>query len=243
MQALILAAGFGTRLYPLTRDVPKALIEINGKPMIEYTIEKLKEGGAEKIFILSNNRFYTDILEWLNEYKKDGGVKLKVLNNGVNYEYEKKGVVSDFKFSLKFLEDKDVLLIASDNLFDFSLKQLVDLSVKKRGSCVVLRETEDLELLKRCNHIFLDEYGRIVFYEEKPEVPKSNIFSGACYYLKKEDVERVKHHNFKNGDNFGEIISYLYKKSKVYGKVFKGFWADVGSKEELKRVREYFNKA
>ncbi len=240
MQALILAAGFGTRLYPITRDIPKALIKINGRPMIEYTIEKLREAGAEKIYILSNNCFYTDFLEWLNSYDKKG-VKIKILNNSVNYEYEKKGAVDDFKFSLKFMAKEDVLLIASDNIFEFSLKELKELSSQKDSSSVVLRKTDDLEVIKRCNHIFLDK-DKITFYEEKPEVPKSSIFSIACYYLKEQDVDKIKDHKFKNNDNFGEIISYLYKESPVYGKIFSGFWADIGSKEELEKVREYFNK-
>lgn len=235
MQALILAGGFGTRLYPLTRDVPKALIKINGKSMIEHTIEKLKEAGAEKIYVLSNNCFYTDFLEWLNNYKSD--IKIKILNNGINYEYEKKGAVSDFKFSLKFMENEDLLLIASDNIFDFNLNALVKLSNQKNSSSVILRKTKDLELIKRCNHIFLDK-DRITFYEEKPLNPKSNIFSVACYFLKKKDVDKIKKHRFRNNDNLGEIISFLYKESPVYGKIFDGFWADIGSKEELEKVRE-----
>jgi glucose-1-phosphate thymidylyltransferase len=237
MQALILAAGFGTRLYPLTRDVPKALIRINEKPIIEYIIEKVKEAGVEKVYVLSNNRFYPDFLEWFNNYET--GVKIKILNNSVNYEYEKEGAVSDFKFSLKFLDNEDLFLLASDNLFDFSLKPLLELSEEKNASSVVLRKTDNPEIIKSCNHIFLDD-GKIIFYEEKPKNPKSNIFSTACYYLKKKDVEKIKKHSFRNNDNFGEIISFLYKQRPVYGKIFDGFWADIGSREQLEEVKKYF---
>src|SRR4030042_1249559 len=178
MQALILAAGFGTRMYPLTRDTPKALIKIKNKPLIEHIIEKLKEvKNIETIYVLSNNRFYTEFLEWLDSYKIKNKFKIKILNNGINYEYEKKGAVSDFKLSLRFIKEGDLFLIASDNLFEFDLNKLVDISREKNSSTIILRETEDLEMIKRCNHIFLDEYEKIVFYEEKPKEPKSNIFS------------------------------------------------------------------
>jgi len=242
MQALILAAGFGTRLYPITRDMPKALIKINEIPLIEYTINKLKGIREVKtLYILSNNRFYIDFLEWVDSYrKKDPHLKIKILNNGTNYDYEKRGAVEDFKLALKFMEEDDVFLLASDNIFEFELNQLINLSKEKDSSAVILRKTDDLELIKRCNHIFLEENNKIVFYEEKPKEPKSNIFSVACYFLKKGDVEKIKKHKFENVDNFGNIISFLYKESNVYGKIFNGFWADIGSKEELEKVREYF---
>lgn len=242
MQALILAAGFGTRLYPLTRDTPKALIKINEIPIIEHTIEKLRKIEEIKtIYILSNNRFYIDFLEWLGSYKeRDKECKVKLLNNSINYDYEKRGAVEDFKLALKFMEKEDVFLLASDNIFEFSLNELVNLSKEKNSSSVILRKTDDIELIRRCNYILLNENNKVIFYEEKPKEPKSNIFSTACYFLKKEDVEKIKKHKFENADNFGNIISFLYKDSSVYGKIFDGFWADIGSKEELEKVNLYY---
>ncbi len=239
MKALILAAGFGTRLYPLTKNTPKALVDINNKPLIEYVIKQLEEiEDTDKIYILSNNKFYADFLEWLDKYKEKS--KIKILNNGVNEDYGKKGAIDDFKFSLSFIEQEDIFLIASDNISEFNLQSLVNLSKHKNSSTVALKTTEDKEVIKRCNHILLNHEGKIIFYEEKPKEPKSNIFSTACYFLKKEDVKKIKNHEFQNTDNFGEIITFLHKQSDVYGKLFENFWADIGSIEELEKVREYF---
>ena len=134
------------------------------------------------------------------------------------------------------------MLLDSDNLFDFSLAPLINLSNKENSSSVILRKTDDLELIKRCNHVFLDKNNQITFYEEKPGNPRSNLFSIACYFLKKQDVKKIKEHDFKGLDNFGEIISFLYKECPVYGYLSQGFWADIGSKEELEKVREYLKR-
>lgn len=241
MNALILSAGFGTRLYPLTRDTPKALIKVNGKPLIEHIIEKIGEvRGMESIYILSNNRFYTEFLEWMDDYKRKSESRIKLLNNGVNYEYEKKGAVSDIKFSLNFIKESDLFLIASDNLFEFDLNKLINISDKENASSTLLKKAENKELIKKYNNIFLDKNNKIVFYEEKPEEPRSNIFSTACYFLKKQDTEKIKNHNFQNSDNFGEIISFLHKESEIYGHLTDKFWCDIGSLEELEKAKEYF---
>lgn len=247
MQALILAAGFGTRLYPLTKEIPKALIKIKEKPLIEYIIknlEKIKE--IETIYILSNNKFYINFLEWLDDFKKNKKEnnnikKIKILNNGINNEDETKGAVSDFKKTLEIISEDDLFLLASDNLFDFNLQTLVDLSKEKNSSVVALKIIQDRELIRKYNHILLDKENKIIFFEEKPQKTRSNIFSTAIYFLKKQDIEKIKKHDFGNSDNLGEIINFLYKESNVYGKIFDEFWIDIGSFEELEKAKKNFN--
>jgi len=141
---------------------------------------------------------------------------------------------------LKFIKEDDLFLIASDNLFEFNLNELIKLSNKRCASSAALKETYNRELIKKYNHILLDKNNKIVFYEEKPEEPKSRIFSTACYLLKKQDIEKIKKHNFQNSDNFGEIISFLHKESQVYGYLSDKFWCDIGSFEELEKAKEYF---
>jgi glucose-1-phosphate thymidylyltransferase len=237
MQALILAAGFGTRMYPFTKDTPKALLDVNNKPIIEYIIDQLeKVNGLESVYILSNDLFYKAFSEWLDKLKDKCKLKIILLNNGAKSDSEKKGAVNDFKFSLDFMKKEDTFLLAADNLSDFDLQLLVDLSREGDSSSVMLRRVENLEQSKKFNQIFLDETNKITFYEEKPANSKSYIFSTACYYLKKEDLLRVKNHVFEKADNFGEIIGFLYKESCVRGVFHEGIWADIGSVEGLKEV-------
>ena len=124
MDILILAAGFGTRLYPITINLPKALIKVNNKPIIEHSIEKLNMLNPENIYILSNNRFYPKFLDWLKSYNNP---KIKLFNNNINFEKEKLGAVRDLKNTLKLINSEEVLVLASDNLFEFDLRELYEL--------------------------------------------------------------------------------------------------------------------
>jgi len=239
MQALILAAGFGTRLYPLTKEIPKALIKIKEKPIIEYIIENLEKiKEIETIYILSNNKFYINFLEWLDDFKNKTAKKIKILNNGAYNE--EKGAIEDLKYTLNIIKKDDLFLIASDNLFDFNLQELINLSKEKNSSAVVLKTLEDKELIKRYNNILLDQENRIIFFEEKPKETRSNIFSTAIYFLKKQSIEKIKKHNFGKLNNFGEILGFLHKESGVYGYIHDGFWIDVGSLEELEKAQKFF---
>ncbi len=239
MQALILAAGFGTRLYPITKETPKTLIKIKEKPLIEYIIknlEKIKE--VETIYILSNNKFYINFLEWFNNFKNKTTKKIKILNNGA-YNKEK-GAIEDLKYALDIIKKDELFLIASDNLFEFNLQNLVDLAREKNSSTAALKILEDKKLIKKYNNILLNQENRIIFFKEKPKKTRSNIFSTAIYFLKKHDMEKIKNHDFEKLNNFGEILGFLHKESEVYGHIYNGFWVDIGSLEELEKAQKFF---
>ncbi len=245
MNALILAAGFGKRLYPMTIDIPKALIEINGKPTIEHLLEKIKEiNEIEQIYILSNNKFYINFLEWLKNFqsKKNNSIKIKILSNGINAETEQRGAIADLIYALNTINHKDLLVLASDNLFNFSLKELYDLSDAKNSSAISLRIIDDKELIKKYSCVLLDEDNKIISFEEKPKEPTSNICATACYFFIEKDLKKIKHHDFNNFDHLGEIIAFLHKTSKVFGKLSDGYWFDIGSVEELEKASIYLKK-
>jgi len=245
MQALILAAGFGTRLYPLTEEIPKALIKVRKRPIIEHTISKLQKiKELETIYILSNNKFYMQFLEWLDDFrnnnKNNNLKKIIILNNGVNKEKDAKGAIVDLQYALNIIKEDNLFVLASDNLFTFDLQNLINFAKEKNSSAVILKIINNLELVKKYSCVLLNEEEKITFYEEKPLLPRSNICSTACYLLKKQDLELVKNHNFTGTDAQGGVINFLYKKSRVHGKLFEDFWIDIGSFEELERARKTF---
>lgn len=244
MNVLILAAGFGTRLYPLTKNIPKALVDINKKPAIEYALNKISElEGIEKIYIISNNKFYINFLEWKETIKaenKELADKIKIMNNGVNKEENIKGVVRELKDFLDIFEVEDCLLVlACDNLFNFDLNELIKLKKEKNSSSIALKKIENTELIRKYSSVLIDSNDKIIHFEEKPENPKSNLVSVFCYLLRNEDLRIIRDSKEVTQKN---VIEFLYDKTNIYGKIFSDFWIDIGSLEELTNAEEYFKK-
>ena len=240
MDALILAAGFGTRLYPLTENIPKAFIKINGKPVLENTIEKLKKiKELENIYIITNNKFYNLFKEWVARlnYNK----KIKIINDGIDSEEEKKGAVGDFKFALNQISYNDLFVLASDHLFDFDLNKVLITAKKKNGSVFAIKRMKKEEIKGKYGCILIDNNGKVIAFEEKPKEPKSDLVCIACYFLLKKDLDKIKGHNFENLENMGYLVDFLYRNSDVYGKILKENWIDIGSKTEIEKAKKYFN--
>lgn len=234
MNVLILAAGFGTRLYPLTKEIPKALIKINGKTILEDILGRLDNINISNIFILSNWKFYNCFLDWANKTKfKD---KIKIIHNGVFFEEDKKGAVVDLQYFLESENIEDMFILASDNLLRFDLRKMLDLSQRKEKSVVALKQVSEIELVKKYSCAELDSNKKIIFFEEKPKNPKSNLCVTACYFLRKEDLIKIKNNSFVNKDNMGNIIDFLVRSSEIYGVEYEDFWTDIGSLEELKEA-------
>ena len=240
MDSLILAAGFGTRLYPLTHDTPKALIDINGKPIIEYTIKKIEEiADVDTIYILSNNKFYKHFIEWLSGFKNSTSKNIKILNNGVNKDLEARGVLKDLKYSLNKMDSQEELLIlGSDNLYCFDLNKVIEIGRKNQAGVTAIRKTKK-ELTKKYSSVLLDKNNKIISFEEKPKNPKSNLASIFYYYLTKKEIDIMKTETFSK--DMKNIIEVLYKKRDFYGYHFNEQWFDIGSLEELVNARKNFN--
>ena len=233
MNILILAGGFGKRMYPLTENMPKALIPVKKKLVLEHVLEQLKKlKEVESVYILSNNKFHINFLEWLEDFKKrdEFSKKIKILTNGVNNDEERKGALGDLNFGLSLLGSSETLVLSSDDIFDFNLQDLIDLSRIKNSSTVALRFM-DFERIKNFSSVVLDENFKVTHFEEKPLAPKSNLCALACYYLIKKDIEKFKKEigSVENKDRLGNIVKILVENSRIHGKIFDGFWSDVAS--------------
>lgn len=244
MEILIPAAGFATRLYPLTLDKPKGLIEINGKPMIEIIFENIKKiEGIKRAHIITNNKFFSHFQKWAEKYMQDNPLlEIFVYNNGVDSDDKLFGAVKDIQNFLMKKHPKDFLVIPPDNLFDFELSDMKKLFDSSGKSMVAIKETDNRELLKKCACVMLDNEGKIVYFEEKPEFPATNLLATAAYMLTKEDIEKIKFHNFGEKKNMGDMIEMLINNQDVRGYVFKEFWTDIGNKEQLEEAQRVWQK-
>ena len=240
MKALILAAGYGTRLYPLTKDFPKPLLEINNKPLITYILEKLVViDDLKDVFIVTNNRFYWELEKWAKSSReKFEKFTLKVLNDGTTSPDDRLGAVGDINFLAEkgLAGDEDLLVVGGDNIFDFSIEEFVNLSKKNAPNASVgLFDLQDKKEASKYGVLSIDRNNKITSFEEKPKDPKSSLIAMCLYYFPSQTLKLVKEYieNTGESDASGGYISWLSKKATVYGFVFKGAWEDIGSFDSL----------
>jgi len=244
MKCIILAAGYATRLYPLTLDRPKPLLPIAGKPIIEHILEKIdKLDEINEVLIVTNNKFFDNFRNWKREYSFSKPIN--IINDNTDSDEDKLGAIGDINFTVKKekLED-DILIVAGDNLFDFNLKELLELFKEKNSSIVALFDLKNKSLAAgKYGVLEINENNKIINLKEKPREPKTSLISTACYLFSKNDLKEIDLYLKENKkDNLGEFIGWLSKKKDLYGHTFQGKWFDIGNKEQLKEADNTWSK-
>lgn len=244
MIAIILAAGYATRLYPLTINRPKALLPINNKPIIDYIIDEIETiEPVKEIIVISNHKFADCFFEWAKESKRKK--KLTVLDDGTTTEETRRGAIGDILFAIKEKNiDDELLVVAGDNFFTYKLKDYYDYYVKKDRDCVCVKKFDNRELLKQFGVALLDKNGRVLDIEEKPKEPKSNTAVYATYMYKRDTVPMFSQYIEEGNkpDAPGYFVEWLYKRKEVYAYTFEGECYDIGTPESYKEVCEEFEK-
>lgn len=241
MRILILAAGYGTRLYPLTLHTPKPLLKIKEKPIINFIVDRLRILERKyniKMYLVCNNRFYQDFLFWRNSMK----IQVEIINDGTNSVENRLGAMGDIELVLKKKKDDDWLVIAGDNLFNWSLERFIKYSLNRRPYPVVgLYDIGDKNKAYMFGVVKVNSKKQLIEFEEKPHVPTSSLIATCIYFFPRESIPLLKKIIHKhNCDAAGMLIERLMTKTKVYGYVFKGDWIDIGHKDSLKLAEKKF---
>jgi glucose-1-phosphate thymidylyltransferase len=243
MKAIVLAAGYATRLYPLTLNKAKPLLPIAGRPMIEYTLMRIAPLDAvDEVYIVTNGRFYNDFVEWLHGFSPSFTKEIKLLSDGTMTNEERMGAIGDLIFTVESNSiDDDCLVVAGDNLFDFELSGFVRFALA-RGTSVGLYRVEDVELVKRYSVVEVDEDGRIIYFEEKPKEPRTNLVAICLYLIRRDDLRKLFEYRAEGHlmDEPGYFIQWLCKRTDVYGYLFTGIWFDIGDKGSLMTADRVF---
>ncbi len=242
MKAIILAAGYATRLYPLTIDKPKALLPINEKPILDYIVEQIETIEAiDSLVVVSNHKFYGHFTDWKNE--TNSRLDIVVLNDNTTDDTNKLGAVGDISYAIDTLKiDDDVLIMAGDNIFTFELKDYYNYYLEKDSDMILTKEINSISDLRRMANVLLDENGKVLDLVEKPENPQSNIAAYASYIYKRETLPLIKEYleQGNNPDAPGFFPAWLHKVKDVYAYTFEGECYDIGTPESYKEVNEIF---
>ena len=242
MKCLVLAAGYATRLYPLTENFPKPLLDVNGKSILDWLLDDVDAtADVDEYIIVSNHRFVEHFETWKQNCKLTK--KITIVDDGSTENDNRLGAVKDIAFAIEKLNvQDDLMVLAGDNLLDFSLGNFVKYFVEKQHTCVMRHFEPAVEKLRRTGVATVDENGLILEMQEKPAEPKSNWAIPPFYIYKKENLALIQRgiQGECDTDAPGDFIAWLCKQCKVYAYEMPGKRFDIGNLESYKQAQEEY---
>jgi glucose-1-phosphate thymidylyltransferase len=232
VKALILAAGYATRLRPLTDSVPKQLLQVGGRPMVDWILDKIHEAGIDDIHLVTNARFAANFERWSAD-----GAGVRIHDDGTTTNETRLGAIGDIRFVQQQVDlDDDLLVIAGDNLFDASLADYVSFWRAKNGaSALAVHDVGDRALATKYGVVAVDENDRIVDFVEKPDDPPSTLCATATYIYARRHAALVDTYLEEGNptDQPGHFVAWLYRREPVYAYRIVGGWYDIGDAAQL----------
>jgi len=237
MKAIVLAAGYATRLYPLTLDMSKMLLDVGGRPMVDYVLDALDPvDGLDRIYLVTNAKFAPQFEDWA-----PAGVT--VIEDGTTSEDDRLGAIGDIGFVLERTGlDDDLIVVAGDNLFTAGIEGFVALGREKEAPVLAVHDIGDPALMSNYNTTVVDDEGRITYFEEKPERAESTLAGTALYYYPRHALPLIRQYlaEGNNPDQPGRLVEWLYPRTPFYVWQLPGDWYDIGSPDQLEQARAVF---
>lgn len=238
MKAIVLAAGYATRLHPLTINTSKCLLEVAGRPILDHIVEKLNELDLDEIIVVTNARFYKDFLDWLPSAETK--IPIKILNDGSTCNENRLGGIADMLLAAEKFPADEHMFIAGDNLFDFSLKEFYNKAIQLKKPLIGVYDIGSIDKARNFGVVQL-ENNKIVSFEEKPSMPKSTLVATLIYAIPNAKFylqEYLQNNSAKDAP--GHFIKWLLNKTPCFAYKFEGKWCDIGTKEALEEARLNF---
>lgn len=240
MKCLILAAGYATRLYPLTENQPKPLLTVGNKTILDWLIDDIDGAGlVDEYIVISNHKFARHFQDWANTKPQ----KITIVDDGTSTNETRLGAVCDIQFAIEQLNlDDDMLVIAGDNLLDFSLQRFVHYAHKKQTSCIMRFWEQDEQRLLKCGVVTIDEQDRILRMTEKSPTPETHWCCPPFYYYTRQDARLVKK-GIQNGcgtDAPGSYIVWLCTQTPVHAMEMPGKCYDIGNLQSYQQVQHNY---
>ena len=240
MKCLILAAGYATRLYPLTENFPKPLLEVGGKTILDWLVDDIDTAAlVDEYVVISNHKYASHFESWAKTKK----MKITVVDDGTSSNETRLGAVKDIQFAMDALGlDDDMLVIAGDNVLSFSLTKFIRYARQKQTSCIMRYYEDSEKKLTKCGVVQIDENDRILGMEEKPASPKSHWCCPPFYYYTREDASLVAK-GIEAGcgtDAPGSYIAWLCTQTPVHAMEMPGKRFDVGNLESYEKIKKEY---
>ncbi len=240
MKCLILAAGYATRLYPLTENFPKPLLKVGDKAILDWLLEDIRTADAVDGFIVVSNHKY---VRHFREWAQARSLPITVLDDGTSTNETRLGAVRDIQFAIEKLKlNEDLLIAAGDNVLDFSLTHFLRYAREKGTSCTMRYWEEDAERLRRSGISEVNGEGRLLSLEEKPVVPKSHWCTPPFYFYRAEDAAMIRE-AVADGcgtDAPGSLAAWMCRHTVVYSMEMPGRRYDIGDLNSYDAVRKTF---
>ncbi len=243
MKCIILCGGYAKRLWPLTESLPKPLLDINGKTVLDIILEKVgsvKE--INEIIISTNTKFESVFRDWM---KIHGKSNMKLVIEPTVEEGSKFGTIAGIQFIIESEKiDEDCLIIAGDNLFDYTIEDFLEYYREKATPILAVFDINNIVKASLYGIVMLNENKRIIDFVEKPANPKSTLAATCCYLFPEKVLKMVKTYINEGNrkDSPGYFINWLSKRECVHAFVFKGHWFDIGDLESLEKARTFMKR-
>ena len=240
MKCLILAAGYATRLYPLTENFPKPLLPVGKKTILDWLVDDIDSLGAvDEYVVIANHKFAPQFTEWAVKKPQ----RICVVDDGTSTNETRLGAVKDIQFTVDTLSlDDDLLVIAGDNVLDFSLTAFIRYAAGKRASCVMRYFEPSEARLRKCGVAELGDNDRLLSLEEKPEQPKSHWCTPPFYFYTSEDAKKIPQ-AIADGcgtDAPGSLVAWMCQNSVMYSMEMPGSRYDIGNPESYEQVQKTY---
>lgn len=250
MDAIILCAGFGTRMYPLTKTCPKPLLKVAGKPVLDYLFSQLLGWqGLKSIHIATNKKYYQDFVEWGATWQGEMqkmGMEIQIHNNGVENNETRLGAIGDLEYVLRNgnLYNRDVLIIAGDNIFLFDLLPVWEKFISSSQNLLLAIKEMDRERLQQMGVLEIGDDNKVIRFQEKPQRPTSYWVCPAFYFLTADATRLIGQYleTTNSKDAIGHFIQYLVSMLDVYAYPSPGRRLDIGSMEDYKKANMLLTK-
>lgn len=240
MKCLVLAAGYATRLYPLTENFPKPLLDVKGKAILDWLVDDIDTLGAiDEYVVISNHKFARHFEAWA----KTKPMKITVVDDGTCTNETRLGAVCDIQFATSKLGlDDDMLVIAGDNVLDFSLTKFIVYAQEKKTSCIMRYYEPSVQKLLKCGVVTVDKNDKILEMTEKSPNPATHWCTPPFYFYTREDVRLVQKgiDSGSGTDAPGSFIAWLCKQTQVHAMEMPGGRYDIGNLESYETVQKEY---